>query len=404
MNVQTEIRAEAPLSPEGFTASGLAFTTTVGALKGALGVLSPVVHARMAIPVLTAVRLQIARKGGRLQLTGTDLDAQIETLLDVEDACSGAVLVHLKPLAAFLREFASSAGLTATLGERGGQRRLALEVGAVRLELGASLPVDDFPAMKQSEPYGEPQTWGETFADALQWALRSVSTEETRYYLNGVCVKAQPAGLDVVATDGHRLKLTTLPGLANLGGAPKGGFIIPTPAVKLLLDMLAAYGEVSAALSEGGALMRVTAGKGMRVLVFKLIDGTYPDYPRVIPDMKEIGYAFTVEAREYRSALRQITAHINEKTRVAKHAVTPGGVMLSARGPEDGEARARLEGAERRSGEVEMGLNARYAADALTGSGWSCALVRGNGEGGPIIFTNEDGDMNRLAIVMPLRV
>ncbi|MGH6774753.1 DNA polymerase III subunit beta [Brucella tritici] len=326
-------------------------------LAYALATVNRAIESRNSIPILANVLLAV--EDGQLRLTGTDLDVEITTSLPVLDCQPGSVTVPGKMLA----DIAKRATGDITLALDGG--RLTVASGRSRYKLDV-LPAEDFPSFSA----GKFDTTLELDLAALVApCVHCISTEETRYYLNGVYLHAVEGRLVAVATDGHRL-------MRNVG--PAGdldyGAILPRKLVGLLPK-----GAVTVELSQNK--VRVTSGS--TVITSKLIDGTFPDYVRVIPTGN--ANVLTVDRQYLMKAVERVAAVSDDKSRAVKFAVGDVLRLMLADKASD-EVSIEFEGEP-----LEIGFNARYVNDMLgalnepnvrfaLGDAGSPAVVKGEGE------------------------
>ncbi|KAB2709691.1 DNA polymerase III subunit beta [Brucella intermedia] len=336
-------------------------------LAHALATVTRAIENRNTIPILANVLLAV--EDGQLRLTGTDLDVEITTSLPVLDCQPGSVTVPGKMLADIAKRVTGDI----TLALDGG--RLTVASGRSRYKLDV-LPAEDFPSFSA----GKFDTTLELDLAALVApCVHCISTEETRYYLNGVYLHAVDGRLVAVATDGHRLMRNTGP-----AGDLEYGVILPRKLVGLLPK-----GAVTVELSQNK--VRVTSGA--TVITSKLIDGTFPDYVRVIPTGNS--NVLTADRQALMKAVERVAAVADDKSRAVKFAV--GDVlrlMLSDKASD--EVSIEFEGEP-----LEIGFNARYVNDMLgaldepnvrfaLGDAGSPAVVKGEGEW--------------TAVLMPMRV
>ncbi|MDH0125453.1 DNA polymerase III subunit beta [Brucella intermedia GD04153] len=326
-------------------------------LAHALATVNRAIESRNTIPILANALL--AAEDGQLRLTGTDLDVEITTSLPVLDCQPGAVTVPGKMLA----DIAKRATGDISLALDGG--RLTVASGRSRYKLDV-LPAEDFPSFSA----GKFDTTLELDLAALVApCMHCISTEETRYYLNGVYLHALDDRLVAVATDGHRL-------MRNVG--PAGdldyGVILPRKLVGLLPK-----GAVTVELSQNK--VRVTSGS--TVITSKLIDGTFPDYVRVIPTGNS--NVLTVDRQALMKAVERVAAVADDKSRAVKFAVGDVLRLMLADKASD-EVSIEFQGEP-----LEIGFNARYVNDMLgaldepsvrfaLGDAGSPAVVKGEGE------------------------
>ncbi|ERI13556.1 hypothetical protein O206_08840 [Ochrobactrum sp. EGD-AQ16] len=326
-------------------------------LAHALATVNRAIESRNTIPILANVLLAV--EDGQLRLTGTDLDVEITTSLPVLDCQPGSVTVPGKMLADIAKRVTGDISLALDDG------RLTVASGRSRYKLDV-LPVEDFPSFSA----GKFDTTLELDLAALVApCVHCISTEETRYYLNGVYLHAVDGRLVAVATDGHRL-------MRNVG--PTGdldyGVILPRKMVGLLPK-----GAVTVELSQNK--VRVTSGS--TVITSKLIDGTFPDYVRVIPTGN--ANVLSVDRQALMKAVERVAAVADDKSRAVKFAVGDVLRLMLADKASD-EVSIEFEGEP-----LEIGFNARYVNDMLgaldeanvrfaLGDAGSPAVVKGEGE------------------------
>jgi len=326
-------------------------------LAHALATVNRAIESRNSIPVLANVLLAV--EDGQLRLTGTDLDVEITTSLPVLDCQPGSVTVPGKMLADIAKRVTGDVTLALDEG------RLTVASGRSRYKLDV-LPAEDFPSFSA----GKFDTTLELDLAALVApCVHAISTEETRYYLNGVYLHAVDGRLVAVATDGHRL-------MRNVGpaGDLEYGVILPRKLVGLLPK-----GAVTVELSQNK--VRVTSGP--TVITSKLIDGTFPDYVRVIPTGDS--NVLTVDRQALMKAVERVAAVADDKSRAVKFAVGDVLRLMLADKASD-EVSIEFEGEP-----LEIGFNARYVNDMLgaldeanvrfaLGDAGSPAVVKGEGE------------------------
>jgi DNA polymerase-3 subunit beta len=227
----------------------------------------------------------------------------------------------------------------------------------------------------------------------------AISTEETRYYLNGIFLHAAKSNdvpmLRAVATDGHRLARMEIPLPEGAGGMP--GVIVPRKTVAELRKLLEeAEQDIAVALSE----TKIRFTFGATVLTSKLIDGTFPDYDRVIPTGND--RVLEVNCREFAEAVDRVSTISTEKSRAVKLALERGSLTLSATSPENGTATEEIE-ANYGAQPLEIGFNARYLldiAEQIEGDGARFAMADA---ASPTVVC-DTADRSALYVLMPMRV
>jgi DNA polymerase-3 subunit beta len=235
-----------------------------------------------------------------------------------------------------------------------------------------------------------------TLIDRTRFAI---STEETRYYLNGIFVHATKSGdtavLRAVATDGHRLARVEM--MLPEGGAGMPGVIIPRKTVSELRKLIdETEQEVGVALSD--TKIRFTFGDA--VLTSKLIDGTFPDYDRVIPTGND--KVLEVNCKEFAEAVDRVSTISTEKSRAVKLSLDRGTLTLSATSPENGTATEEIE-VRYGSTPIEIGFNSRYLLDITEQIAGEGAVFEMADAASPTIVHDRTGT-SALYVLMPMRV
>jgi len=263
----------------------------------------------------------------------------------------------------------------------------------------AALPVDDYPVMSGGElPHSFVLAANElkTLIDRTRFAI---SSEETRYYLNGIylhgATSSGVAVLRAVATDGHRLARVEIPLPEGAAGIP--GIIVPRKTIGELRKLLEETSlDVTVSLSE--SKIRFTFDSV--TLTSKLIDGTFPDYERVIPTDND--KVLEVDCRAFSHAVDRVSAISTEKSRAIKLAVEKGNITLSASSPENGSAVEELE-AVYDSIPIEIGFNSRYLLEILAQIEGDAARFAMADSGSPTVV-REVTDSSAVYVLMPMRV
>ena len=276
--------------------------------------------------------------------------------------------------------------------------QLTLRSGRSKFSL-ACLPVEDFPTLAGGDlPHSFVLAAAElkTLIDRTRFAI---STEETRYYLNGIYIHgaSTPEGdvLRAAATDGHRLARVeiTLP----MGAAGIPGIIVPRKTVAEIRKLIdETDGEILIALSEA----KIRFSFGDAVLTSKLIDGTFPDYERVIPTNNDKN--LDVEVAAFAASVDRVSAISTEKSRAIKLSLERGAVKLSASSPENGNAEEEIE-ADYQSTSMEIGFNSRYLMDILGQIEGSVARFSLADAGSPTVV-QDLAHGGAVYVLMPMRV
>ena len=363
------------------------------ALLKALGHVQSVVERRNTIPILSNVKLE--SKPAELHLSATDMDLEVLEKVGATVATPGSATVPAHTLYEIVRKLpdGSEVKLDATGGDR-----LTLVCSRSRFTL-ACLPVEDFPLMAGGDLGHQFQLAAGSLRSLIDRTRFAISSEETRYYLNGIFLHATARdGVDVlraVATDGHRLASVEVPLPDGAAGMP--GVIIPRKTVnevrKLLDD---ADSDLEIALSPS----KIRFAVGSAVLTSKLIDGTFPDYERVIPAHND--KTLDVNCKQFEAAVDRVAAISSERSRAVKLRVDNGLLELTASSPEHGTAQEELEityAGER----LEIGFNSRYLLDITTNIEGEHVRLDMADAASPTIL-REVGDASAIYVLMPMRV
>ncbi|MEM0923884.1 MAG: DNA polymerase III subunit beta [Pseudomonadota bacterium] len=353
-----------------------------------------VVERKNTIPILANVLLEA--EGSEVSLRATDLDIEVIERLPamVEQAGATTVAAHL--LHEIVRKLPDGAQVSLSADPTSG--RLDVIAGRSRFSL-ATLPREDFPVMASSEyacSYSEKAPVLRRLFDKSKFA---VSTEETRYYLNGVYLHvADSEGakkLRAVATDGHRLARidTELPEGAE--AAP--GVIVPRKTVGELRKLLD-DDEAEIAISVSETKIRFSA-EGL-VLTSKVIDGAFPDYTRVIPTGNT--KRMEVDAAEFAAAVDRVATVSQERSRAVKLAMESDKLTLSVNSPDAGSAAEEI-GVAYPDDSMEIGFNAKYLLEIASQVDRENAVFMFADPGAPTLV-REGEDQSAVYVVMPMRV
>jgi DNA polymerase-3 subunit beta len=364
------------------------------ALLRALGHVHRVVERRTTIPILANVL--IAARNGALTLKATDLDLEIIEKAPAETPQEGATTLPAHTLYDIVRKLPE--GAQVSLEATGEQGQLLLRSGRSRFQL-QSLPESDFPEVTSGEFSHKFALSPADLKKLIEKTQFAISSEETRYYLNGIFLHTLDVEgrimLRAVATDGHRLARVEMPAPSGSAGMP--GVILPRKAVSEIQRLIEdAQGEVAIELSSNK--MRFSFGEV--VLTTKLIDGTFPDYARVIPSGND--KRLTVERDAFTKAVDRVSTISSERGRAVKLSLSEGKLVLSVTNPDQGSAVEELE-ADYDAAPLDVGFNAKYLLDIAQQLDSDTALFRLADPGSPTLIQDRDG-ANALYVLMPMRV
>lgn len=363
-------------------------------LLRALGHVHRVVERRNTIPILANALLRA--DPGKLSLRATDLDVEVTDTIAAEVALAGSTTVAAYMFFDIVRKLPEGAQIGLEFASD--RASLAIRAGRSRFLL-QTLPESDFPDIAPGEMTHTFTLKAGELKRLIEKTQFAISTEETRYYLNGIYLHAAGAAkaptLRAVATDGHRLAQVELELPQGADGMP--GIIVPRKTVNELQRLLEDNdAEVAVALSLG----KIRFCVGAVVLTSKLIDGTFPDYARVIPvnNDKEL----IVDKKEFQDAVDRVSTVSSERGRAVKLSIGSGKLLLSVTNPDSGSASEELE-VEYEAEPIDIGFNSRYLLDITAQIESEAAVLKLADPGSPTLIV----DKNRpgsLYVLMPMRV
>ncbi len=362
----------------------------------ALAHIQSVAEKRNTIPILA--NALIAVRDGKLSFTATDMEIAVVEEVPAASSRDGATTAPAITLYEIVRKLPD--GAEVELDFPGGDAQLALRAGRYATSL-VTLPTDDFPSMTAGQLPHRFHLSAMGWRGLIDRTRFAISTEETRYYLNGIFLHAADGEggrvLRAVATDGHRLARVEEPLPEGAGSMP--GVIVPRKTVAELRKLLdEASGEVECALSD----TRIQFTVGNVQLTSKLIDGTFPEYERVIPrDNEKI---LRVGKKDFAEAVGRVAAISSERSRPVKMSLARDLLVLSAASPEQGTASEELEGdrVKYEAGPLEIGFQARYLNDITDQIGGEVEFLFSDGAAPTVV--RDAGDSSALYVLMPMRV
>jgi DNA polymerase-3 subunit beta len=353
-----------------------------------------VVERRNTIPILSNVLLRADDEG--LRLKATDLDIEVTETIPAELASGGSTTVPAHVIYDIVRKLPE--GSQVSLESTGDSGQMLIRSGRSRFSLQA-LPESDFPDLAAGDlphRFTLPSADLKRLIEKTQFAI---STEETRYYLNGIYFHTlEVAGqtvLRAVATDGHRLARVEIPAPAGSEGMP--GIIIPRKAVAEIIKLVDDAGE-SVGVELSSAKIRLTFG-GV-VLTSKLIDGTFPDYQRVIPTGND--KKLVIDRQSFAAAVDRVSTISSERGRAVKLSIADGQLTLTVNNPDSGSATEELP-ADYGADPLDIGFNARYLLDIAAQLSGDTAEFMLADAGSPTLI-HDSADEHALYVLMPMRV
>ncbi|MCJ9430015.1 DNA polymerase III subunit beta [Kordiimonas marina] len=358
-----------------------------------LGHVQSVVERRNTIPILSNVMFEA--DGDMVAMTATDLDIAMVEHTGANVMAPGATTVPAHTLFDIVRKLPDGAEVELSLEDG---ERLVVKSGRSRFTL-ACLDKEDFPVMSEGDMPHRFELAAAELKRLIDKARFAISTEETRYYLNGIYLHVangeDGATLRAVATDGHRLAQVEQDVPDGAAGMP--GVIIPRKAVAEVRKLIDEFdGAVQVALSD----TKIRFSFNGAVITSKLIDGTFPDYSRVIP--KGNDKMLEMDCRVFAEAVDRVSTISSDKTRSVKLSLDKDTLTLSVNSPDSGTATEELAAAYD-ADPLEIGFNSRYLLDILAQVEGDTVQAFLADPSAPTVLRDMIDD-GALYVLMPMRV
>jgi DNA polymerase-3 subunit beta len=329
-------------------------TITKEQILAGLQAVQNVVSSRTTLPILSNVLLRAEKD--RVEFTATDLDVTIACSVEAKVKKPGATTVPVKKLFGIVRELNG----TEIDIETDEKNITSIRSGPSFYKIHG-LGADEFPPLPKFKDDKKVALQQENVKAMMKKTSFAISTDESRYVLNGIFLSLKDHKMTMVATDGRRLALVDEE--VDISEKSSGEFIMPAKAVAELNRLLQEKGEVEIKFGENQASFALKDDKGFSVLVItKLIEGNYPNYKQVIPSEAKERIALVRE--EFLQALRRAEIMTSEKANSVKLAFGKNNLAITANSPEVGEARESL-AVNYKGKELAIAFNPRYLIDAL---------------------------------------
>jgi len=365
------------------------FSATREQLLGPVQAVIGVVERKQTMPVLA--NLLLAAKGGRLAVTGTDLEVELVAAGEVNVAQPGEITVPGRKLLDIAKSLPDGSNVTVTMdGEK-----LKVAAGRSRFTL-STLAASEFPVVESVNAIQTLTLPGTELARLIAKTHFSMAQQDVRYYLNGTLLETDGKLLRTVATDGHRLAIAE----AALAGGGKGvnpqQVIVPRKGVLELTRILDGSGEVEVTIGPNHVRLQI----GDVRFTSKLIDGKFPEYGRVIPNNPP--KVVVIEREPLRAALQRTAILSNEKYRGVRVSLARDSLKLQAHNPEQEEAQDEVE-IEYKGEELEIGFNVTYLLDALSAVDTETVEI-GLTDANSSCLIRSPGVTSSRYVVMPMRL
>jgi DNA polymerase-3 subunit beta len=329
-------------------------TITKEQILAGLQAVQNVVSTRTTLPILSNVLIRAEKD--RVEFTATDLDVTIACSVEAKVKKPGAATVPVKKLFGITRELNGSE-IDLEVDEK---HICSIRCGASFYKIHG-LGADEFPPLPKFKDDKKVSLLQETLKAMMRKTAFAVSSDESRYVLNGIFISLKDHKMTLVATDGRRLALVDEE--VDISEKSSGEFIVPAKAVTELNRLMQDKGDVEIKFGENQASFALKDDKGFSVLLItKLIEGNYPNYRQVIPS--ETKERIPLVREEFLQALRRAEIMTSEKANSVKLTFGKNNLAITANTPEVGEARETL-AVNYKGKEMAIAFNPRYLIDAL---------------------------------------
>lgn len=337
------------------------------------------------IPILSYALVNVDAE--RATIAATDMERRIQEPFECEIHRMGSSCIPINPVLDVIKKFPRGSLVDISIdGET-----VVVKSGRYVTRMG-TMPVEDFPAFSREDHSATVTIGADALKDALGSVMFAMSNEETRYYLNGVYIHQDGEKFKFLATDGHRLALARVSDLKVEGDLSKG-IIVPRLMVSDLVKMLSG-GDVVLKASE----RQITIQIGSAEISSKLVEGTFPDYNRVIPKHSK-DKSFSINAGKLSEIIERVAAVSSEKSRPIKFQVGGNEIALTCADPMGNKAEDTVEA--KTEGTVEIGFQARYVQDVMSSVKKDAVWHFGDSSAPCLIMDSGNADFR--AVIMPMR-
>lgn len=349
-----------------------------------------VVSTRTTLPILSNVLVRA--EGARVEFTATDLDVTVSCSVEGTVRKAGATTIPVKKFFGIIRELTSPEIEIETDDKNVTSIRAGSSFFKIR-----GLAAEEFPPLPKFKDDKRVTVPQEKLRGMLKKTAFAISTDESRYVLNGIFLSLKDHKITMVATDGRRLALVDEE--ADIADKSQGEFIIPSKAVNELSRLLTEKGDVDVNFSENQASFTLKAEKGPGVLIIsKLIEGNYPNYRQVIP--AETKERIALPREEFLHALRRAEIMTSDKQNSVKMAFGKNQLSITANSPDVGEARETMS-VNYKGKELAIAFNPAYLIEPLNALGEDEVFIELIDELSPGVL-KINGPF--LYVVMPMRL
>ncbi len=358
-------------------------------LLNLIGKTQNIVEKRNTMPVLVNILLEADQK--TLKVFATDLEVSLTDEVPVRVHQPGKVAVSARNLFEIAKKL-SDGTISLTRKEN---NWLEIKQGRYLSKI-VGVSAEDYPVFPTYNPQSFNKIESKTLREMIDKTIFSVSSDETRYHLNGVFFEISKEGLKMVATDGHRMSLVTRK-VENLESPVQQGVIIPRKGLHEIKKILEGVDTtVEIALEGSQFILRSQSA----VLMIRLIEGKYPNYQQFIP--AKLPLKMSLPREIFLQSLERVALLANQKSKAVQLMLSQGKMEISSNNPELGDAKEELE-VDYKGQDLKIGFNAKYITDILTNMDQELVDIELNDQLSPGLI-RPHADLQYTCVVMPMRI
>ncbi len=347
-----------------------------------------VVERRQTLPVLS--NLLLILEGSNLSITATDLEVEMKSSVHVNTETEGEITIPARKLVDICKSLPSESVLSFSQN----QQRVTLTSGKSRFTL-STLAAEEYPKTEDIGDAFNLEIQAASLSRLMEKTHFAMAMQDVRYYLNGLLFEVNATDIKAVATDGHRLAMSTYTMETGLDASTQ--VIVPRKGIQELMRLLGSR-DIDIQLSIASNHIRFRMGE--LTMTAKLIDGRFPDYDRVIPS--ELDKTVIADRHALKQSLQRASILSNEKYRGVRLSFSPNRLQIQAHNPDQEEAEEEIEVGYSGS-EIEVGFNVSYLIDAISVMEHENVQIELGGANSSALLT-DNGNEDCRYVVMPMRL
>ncbi len=349
-----------------------------------------VVERKQSFPILANVRVSI--KDNKLSITGTDLEVELIGQSDIGD---GQVLTDITLPGRKLIDIFKALPENSAVELYRDNEKVIIKSGRSRFTL-STLPAEDFPSVETKLDMLSFEVAQAEFKQLLVKTCFAMAHEDVRYYLNGLMLECDSSVIRAVATDGHRLALSSYK--INTATTQRLQIIVPRKGIVELMRMLSNDAAATAQVSIGSNFLKVATDDF--IFTTKLIDGRFPEYDRVVPKTKTD--TLIINREELKQALTRTSVLCNEKFKAVQFELRTNLLRILSNNPEQEAAEDELV-VDYAGNKLDIGFNVAYLMDVINITHASNIKLSFNGPDSSVLIEEVD-QSDSMFVIMPMRL